>query len=593
MGVETEPLGADGVIMRRWTMLARERLALRDESGIALIMALGILFVLTISLGTVIYVTSASARHAEHSNAGQKAHALSEAGVHQAMALLNSSYPDTTNVFPGDRCLLHPQAPPAGFPGNEPFGPACAVASAPFTSTPDAGRPNETVTWWGRLRFFASTGFTWVIRSTGSVPNPTGPGAAPVTRTTQVKVPVKIADPELPNPGVLEWLYSPTSATALNSVEIKSPFYTRGNLLIGNGVEVYAPLYVTCVKPPAPVPTTTFPCPPTAGNVRMENTGEVFQGADPSAVTVSIGGRLTQTSPQNTVGTSSKPISAAHIVNGCETSTDPYNASCQWGSVHDVFVSGVRDRLMPPDPVPVPPVIDWPFWYAAGSPGPLMPCQSGTTPMFESTGSTALDNSLPTVFNLMQPSSYSCKTLTGELSWDAPSKTLTVIGTVYFDGSVKIEKSWGGQQAAQYQGKGAIYMSGSFEFKNTALCAVRDDKKAGDDSLCDLSAWDPEVAALSFVAKSKGSDPGAQAASGNNSVEIKSSEFQGIISGEHDILSETTSIVQGPVISFQGGLHISQTSGASFPDITFPPAGAPGTPPPPSILLEPREFEGG
>ena len=55
----------------------------------------------------------------------------------------------------------------------------------------------------------------WVIRSTGSVPNPTGPSAAPVTRTIQTKVPVKIADPELPAPGVLEWLYSPTSATAL------------------------------------------------------------------------------------------------------------------------------------------------------------------------------------------------------------------------------------------------------------------------------------------------------------------------------------------------------------------------------------------
>src|SRR4029450_12791051 len=80
---------------------------LSDERGIALIMALGILFVLTISLGTVLYVTSASARHAEHSNAGQKAYALAEAGVNNALAVLNANYPGTV-AFPGNPSLLTP-----------------------------------------------------------------------------------------------------------------------------------------------------------------------------------------------------------------------------------------------------------------------------------------------------------------------------------------------------------------------------------------------------------------------------------------------------------------------------------------------------
>jgi hypothetical protein len=436
-------------------------------------------------------------------------------------------------------------------------------------------------------------GIAWVINSTGSVQNPTGPDAAPVTRTIRVKVPVKIADPELPEPGVLEWLYSPASATALQAVKIQSPFYTRGNLLIGNGVEVRAPLYVTCVDPGVgPPPTTTLPCPSTAGNVRMENTGQVFEGA-----TVSIGGRLTQTSPQNTVGTSANPISEAHIVNGCETSTDPWTASCQFGSVHDVFVNGPADRLMPPDPVPSPPVIDWPFWYQFGAPGPKWGCDSGTTPVFDNNG--VLDNSVG-VFKLLKSTSYSCKNLVGELSWDAPSRTLTVSGTVYIDGSIEVEKpaGWGAKDAARYQGKGTIYMSGSLALKNTALCAARDEDEKNDDSLCYLgtapgSAWDPEVDALVFVAKSRGVDFGAQVTAGNNSVEVRTAEFQGVLSGEHDIYSETSSIVQGPIISFQGGLHLENTSGASFPDITFPPAGAPGNPPPPSILLEPRQFEGG
>ena len=93
-------------------------------------------------------------------------------------------------------------------------------------------------------------GLAWIINSTGSVPNPTGPGSAPVTRTVQAKVPVIIGPARDVPPGVLNWLYSVTSATALQSVEIRSPFYTRGNLSLGNGVEVYAPLYVTCVAPP-------------------------------------------------------------------------------------------------------------------------------------------------------------------------------------------------------------------------------------------------------------------------------------------------------------------------------------------------------
>ena len=280
---ETQP---DRRLSAAWRRL------LRDEEGIALVLAMLTMLVLTISLTGVVFLTAAGARDAHRTNAGQKAYALAESGVNNALAVLNANYPDTTYGYPGPRCLLNPQTPPANFPGAEPGLPACA-ASAPFMSTPDSSRPNETATWWGRLRRVTGMGIVWVVNSTGSVPNPTGPGAAPVTRTVQAKIPVIIGPAEDVPPGVLNWLYSTTDATALNSVQLHSPFYTRGNLLVGNGVEVRAPLYVTCVKPPLPVPTITSPCPSTAGNVRMENTGEIFQGA-----TVAIGGRLTRRRPR-------------------------------------------------------------------------------------------------------------------------------------------------------------------------------------------------------------------------------------------------------------------------------------------------------
>ena len=81
---------------------ARRLSRLRDESGIALVMALGIMMVLTIALATVISFTSAGARHANSSNAGQKAYALAEAGLNNAITVLHASYdPPAAPVWRG------------------------------------------------------------------------------------------------------------------------------------------------------------------------------------------------------------------------------------------------------------------------------------------------------------------------------------------------------------------------------------------------------------------------------------------------------------------------------------------------------------
>ena len=171
--------------MRASRVLAR----LQDERGIALVMSIGIMFVLTITVSSVMVYTAASAGHANHSNAGQKAYALAEAGVNDALAVLNANYPDTTHPYPGNWCLLRAQTPPAGFPGTD----LAPRPAPPRHRSQHAGRraAERDCTWWGRSAA-SRIGPTWVIRSTGSVPNPTGPGAAPVTRTLTVKVPVII-----------------------------------------------------------------------------------------------------------------------------------------------------------------------------------------------------------------------------------------------------------------------------------------------------------------------------------------------------------------------------------------------------------------
>src|SRR3982750_2772715 len=76
-----------------------------DERGVALVMAVLVMFVLSIVLTTVIFLTAARARDAQRTNAGQKAYALGESGINNALAVLNANYPGTT-VFPGNPNLL-------------------------------------------------------------------------------------------------------------------------------------------------------------------------------------------------------------------------------------------------------------------------------------------------------------------------------------------------------------------------------------------------------------------------------------------------------------------------------------------------------
>src|SRR3954447_25892669 len=81
------------------------RRLLHDEEGIALVLAILIMLVLTISLTAVIFITAAAARDAQRTNAGQKASALAESGINNALALLNVNYPGAT-IYPGDANLL-------------------------------------------------------------------------------------------------------------------------------------------------------------------------------------------------------------------------------------------------------------------------------------------------------------------------------------------------------------------------------------------------------------------------------------------------------------------------------------------------------
>jgi hypothetical protein len=129
--------------------------AIPDEQGFALVMALGILTVLTMSLATVIFMTSAAARDAKRTNAGQKAYAAAEAGLNNVIAEIAPHYP-------------------SGSAGNSSW-------AAAGSSTTDGA----TSAWSGSFVKTSSTSGTWHLTGTGTVSNPTGPGSANVVRVVK------------------------------------------------------------------------------------------------------------------------------------------------------------------------------------------------------------------------------------------------------------------------------------------------------------------------------------------------------------------------------------------------------------------------
>jgi len=148
---------------RRFAARCKERLA--DESGLALIMAIGILMVLTVSATSVITYTASGARGAKLDESGQRAYALAEAGINNALSILAKQGSDGAGV------------------GAQP-GSANDPAST-VTTYANGG----TATWGASWN---ATDHTWTIKSIGASPNPTGPAASQITRTLYASVTVPV-----------------------------------------------------------------------------------------------------------------------------------------------------------------------------------------------------------------------------------------------------------------------------------------------------------------------------------------------------------------------------------------------------------------
>ena len=490
------------------------RRLLRRQDGITLVMAVGILGVLTVSGTTLIYYSSTNARSVSYSTANASAYDLAESGINEMMSIL--SKPDNNAL---NKYLL----------GEQTNGTVTHT-----THTYQGG----TVEWYGTLAQSVTGSSTWSLTSIGKVANPTGASVSQVTRTLTAKVPVV-----------------PTYTQPLNNPAWNF-IYSRGtgqtcDMTIQQSVVVQSPLYV-------------------AGNLCLTNTASVTSGP------LVVQGSLTMSQSANFAGTSTTPLNQLNVRNGCKWKNNALHNPCQQGAGASGFDNVWATLIGNNPPISPAPTADFDAWYLNSNPGPYYPCltTTGTPPLFDNDqGSAAApsaakrNNSLPTVQDLTPSTSYTCKSSNGELSWNASTKVLTANGTIFIDGSAQIQNG----AVNTYTGSATIYISGTLLIKNSSMC------QAVANGQCTTSGWNPAQRMLVFVVNGNGSGGAPQSqVSGGDSVQLVSAYAQGALYATNAIDLGTTSQFDGPLDG--STVMLGQSTSSFFPGFTFVPAGMPGNP---------------
>lgn len=470
-------------------------------------MVLGALTVLSIAGTTAAAYTTSNVQTGSRSAKDELSFSLSEAALNNAMAVLAN---------PSNNAL-----DPDTLPATE------ALAS----SAPSEG---GTAKWWGVLDRATAV---WTIHAVGLYDNPTGSGVAQVRRKLTAKVPVFPTNTQPSNNPVWSYIYaratgSACDVTLANNLAGSSQFYVAGNLCLSQNVSITQAALIV------------------HGNLDLAQNAFVGTSTSMSTrVETYVGGQCRY----GVAPWSSPPTS-------CSGDQDARKIFSKTNGV--VGVNGTP-------PVIAEPAADFAAWYENGIPGPSQSCTtvSGTPPTFDN-NYPSRDNSVPTVFELTPASSYTCRVgpadnASGELSWNATTKVLTVKGTIYIDGSASVSNG----SLNQYNGQSTLYLSGTFAMNNSSkLCGG----VSGTD--CAFAAWDPNTEMLTIVAEGTGGLAGT-----GNSIKIDNNgQFQGGLFGTGAVEFSNNARSDGPIVGSTVKFN-NNVQNDTFPTITEVPAGMPGT----------------
>lgn len=525
-----------------------------DERGFALVIALAVTVVFSMTVVTVIESATSNSRSSDNSKNRVSAYTLAEAGISNANAILEAKNPY-------DQHLLHPQAPyqpadcanpPANPTGFALLGDTCS----PMVFNLDGG----TATVWGWLD---SSTANWTITSTGKVTrNAFGTQPAKRTLTVVVHIRARAAQQNV--------------TPAWNYVFVKDTSSNVCNITVDQTTALTSSLY-------------------TEGNLCFKNQAQITETNSADPVLLEVRGKLVWlTGSTKGVGDASlspiQKITSAKIGGGCTTGavTNTAHTCTPPSSGSDYFYvkDGGYSTTAPAINSPSLTSTDWDNYYQTATISRVSPCLAGGLASTNFDNDTTRNNSLTTAFNLTPATNYSCQTknsngfVIGELDWDATNHLLSIRGTVFIDGNVTIDgvvkyrgmNKYGSHPSGSdgTDGTGGMmvmYVSGTVSLSNGGVfCGwnTTNDTAAYNGTSCDFSAWTPGTSMFMFVA--------------NGAVTLnQTSYFQGAIFSAGNVTLGQSAQTEGPIIT--NTITLGQSVKMKpLPGLADLPLGAPGNP---------------
>jgi Tfp pilus assembly protein PilX len=524
----------------------------QDERGFALVIALAVTVVFSMTVITVIESASSNSRSSDMSKNRVSAYDLAEAGISNVNALLAAKNPY-------DQHLLHPQGtyqpadcanPPANPTGAALLGNTCS----PLVYTLDGG----TATVWGWLDTSTAN---WTITSTGTVTR-NAFASVPATKTLTVVVHIRARASQQ------------NVTPAWNYVFVKDLTSNVCNITLDQTTALTSSLY-------------------TEGNLCFKNSASISETNAADPVLLEVRGKLVWLSGSSKgVGQSSplQEVTSAKIGGGCATLavTNPGHTCVRPPTGSDYFYVKSGGYSSTADPIASPSLTstDWDNYYQTSTISRLSPCAAGGLASTNFDNDTTRNTSLTTAFNLTPGTNYTCQTknangyVIGELDWDATNHILSIRGTIFIDGNVTINglvkyrgvnkygtHPSGSDGSDGLGGMGVMYVSGTVSLSNSGVFCGWDtvhDTAAYNGSSCDFNAWTPGTSMLMFIA--------------HGGVTLnQSSFFQGAIFSDGNVSLGQSAQTEGPIIT--NTLTLGQSVQMKpLPGLADLPLGAPGNP---------------